>query len=172
MDAQTRQLLVRQMVLNLTAREFEEWHSLMLSSMPAPISMATAITNLTAQDILELDRIRAQMLTTEELLRFRRLLDELGIAASQLYAGDRHYVHETRCHVLDATCLIQQGHLRSAYQSMGDACQRLDWLLDGRRRNGYERKRFIADGQLPRMKGLLDESRELLSCLGRAAAAL
>jgi hypothetical protein len=172
MNPTTKNLLVRQMVLNLTAHEFEEWHSLMLSAMPPPMAMAESICDLTAQDVIELENIRSKMLTSEELLRFRSLLDDLGTASTRLYAGDRHYVHEARCKVLDAVCLIQRGHLRDASQKMQSVCGRLDWLLNDRQRNGFERKRFIDDSQLPLLKGVLDESKDLLSCLERAAAAL
>lgn len=164
-----KELAIKHMALAIVAREIVTWHGRQMGSLPQPHEWRELVSKLTPAEVQELAHISAKLPTYEEFGRLHDLLDELGTFKS-LYEGDRRYINEARCRVMDAITDTQNGHFSSAYANLTSVCSRLNWLLEDRRRESFEPKRFIPETQRPRLIAVRDKARELCDAFGRAAA--
>lgn len=162
--------LVRQMALNLVASEFKDWHDAQVAQFPDPSDRHQTLQSLSAADVMELERIREAMITPDHLRQIRKLLD--AMAEVHLYAGDRAHLNEARCSVLNALNAIEKGQFRDAHEHMLRASGRVIWMMEGKKRDGFETKRFLPRTALPKLEHISREANDLVTALARTTVAL
>lgn len=170
MKSEIKRLAIRRFALEATVKQFSLWHQAQAADQPSPVEWQRMIGGLSENDMKTLDQIRQAMLSGSEIEQLSDLLAECGSVTARLYQGDKQYMHEIRCLVLDAITELQEGHPAAAYRLLEKATSRLSWLIHDRKRDGFEPKRMIPADVLPRMRDTHRKTTELLALVGRAAA--
>lgn len=171
MKSDVRAMAIERFALEAFASEAISHYTAQVAKRVTPIEWEKLTSCLTNRERDDLQQIRERMITPAEIGLVREVLAECGNYPT-LYAGDKLYMSEIRCSVLDAVELLAKGKLHAAYRALVTAEERLEWLLHGRKRDGFESKRMIPVDVLPRLMQTHIKTRAVTAMVGRAAAAV
>lgn len=166
-----KSLAVKRLALAAALEGITTWYADQISDQPSPIDWADVVDDLPPHVQRELDNITERMIRPAEYALLRHLVCECGIVRRHLYQTDKSLISEVRGHLVDALEFIDEGQIKMAYASMNSGRERLDWMLDGRKRDGWEIKRQIPGEILPRVRKIQRQMVGGLVIVGRAAAA-
>lgn len=167
-----RRVAARMAALSAVADEIVAWYDDQIAGLPSPIEWQQMVSDSYASTQEAIVQLRERMLTPAELRGIRLLIRELGSFVPRLYAEDKRIINEIRCSLVDCLEQVEQGCLAAAYTSIEQGQQRFNWMLHGRKRDGYEIKRQIPADVRPRLTDAYRRLTSALTWVGRAAAAV
>jgi hypothetical protein len=148
-----RRALIRAHLLNAQAEAFVQWHKAALEPLMAEWpkgGMSAAVSALKRSEQQEIDQMLAKLPGPDEFLAMEHLVRSLTNGElARLQAEDRHFMAEVRCYLEDAIDHARQGDFSEAYMAATRGWERIDWVLNGRRRKGNIRNyRRLIDGDI------------------------
>lgn len=137
-DPELRTALIRAYLLNSQAEAFVRWHRATLEPLikqwPNLEGEVSALKPAEREDI---ERLLETLPGPDEFLAMENLVRSLTNGElARLHSEDRHYMAEVRCALEDAIDHARKGEFQEAYQAATKGWERIDWVLNGRKRKG------------------------------------
>lgn len=144
-----RQALIRARLLNAQAEAFVRWHQEAL----APIIQAwpshgleRVVSQLKQSERDDIEAMLDKLPGADEFYAMEQLVRGLTTGDLALMnSEDRLYMCEVRCHLDDALDLARRGEFQDAYYEATKAWERIDWILNGRKRKGDRNYRRLVN---------------------------
>lgn len=166
----TRRIAARAAALSAISEELVAWYDDQIANLPSPIEWQQMLGDSYTSTRGAIELLKDRMLTPQELRGIRLLVRDLGSYVPRLYAEDKRVINEIRCSLVDCLQHVEDGCLSAAYTSIEQGQKRFDWMLHGRKRDGYEIKRQIPADVRPKIVDAFRRVSAAVLCVGRAAA--
>ena len=144
-----RQALIRAHLLNSQAEAFVQWHKAALAPLMdewRPGEMDRELSALKPDERKQLEKLMDTLPGSDEFLAMEELIRGLTNGnLANMNSEDRRYMAEVRCWLEDALDHARRGDFQDAYIEATEAFDRIEWVLNGRKRKGDRNYRRLVN---------------------------